>query len=98
MKVRSIEETIMRRQRLRMIMVAIVFFVALAAGLMDYIWTLLALALLGFFLVFSYLFYNARTSRKARMYHFGRFVFGSLFILQVAATIVLLLLRYWGGR
>ncbi len=94
MKKRSVEEPIMRRQRVRIIVAAIVFFVALAAGLMGYIWTLFALVLLGFFLVFSYLFYNARISREARKYHFGRIIFGLLFILEIVGIIVLLLLRY----
>ena len=98
MKAGDVKDNIKRRQRYRMIASAVVFFVAIAAGLMDYIGVFVMLVILGLFLMHSYLFYNAETPNLARMYNIGRNVFGFLFILYVVATVAFFLLNYWGGR
>ena len=98
MKVKVIKESFARRQRFRMIAAAVIFFIAIAAGIMGYVWSFILLLLLGGFFVSSYLFCDAETSRKARTCQMARVIFGFLIVAQIAATGLYCLLVYWGGR
>jgi len=98
MKVRDVKETIARRQRFRMIAAAVIFFIAIAAVLMGYVWSFILLLLLGGFFVSSYLYCDVKTPRKARTCQIARVIFGSLIAVQIAVTGLYFFLIYWGGR
>ena len=98
MKVKDAKKSFARRQRFRMIAAAVIFFIAIAAGLMGYVWSFILLLLLGGFFVSSYLFCDAKTPRKVRTCQIVRVVFGFLIVVQIVATGLYFLLIYWEGR
>lgn len=90
MKMRSYEETMLRRKHSYGIAASVILFSTTVLGITGYYQWFYALGLLGLSLLSAYLFYSAKTISRANIFHALRTIFGSLFAAYVLVQLIFL--------